>query len=109
MLARSEFRKSNASSASCGLSIHDLSRTQLDTRTGPPRLNMPLELALFGAKFLGQTEQREKFCLVFDERPDYYRTYLSDVAGQDINRHGNDPNNATCRVRDWLASMVKEH
>lgn len=94
----------------CALGIHDLSRTQLDARTGLPRFNMPLELGIFlGAKFLGQNEQREKGCLVFDEHPYHYRMYLSDVAGQDINWHGNNPKNVICRVRDWLAAMVREH
>src|SRR2546422_10056313 len=37
----------------CRLSVHDLSRKQLDSRTGLPRFNMPLEPGIFlGAKFL---------------------------------------------------------
>jgi hypothetical protein len=94
----------------CALGVHDLSRTQLDARTQLPRFNMPLEMGIFlGAKFLGEGEQRQKACLVFDEQPFRYQTYLSDVAGQDIDWHGNDPRNVIHRVRDWLASLGEDH
>ena len=32
-----------------------------------------------------------------------YQKYLSDIAGQDIRQHGNDPAKAVGAVRDWLA------
>jgi len=93
----------------CGLGVHDLSRTQLDPGTQLPRFNMPLELGIFlGAKFLGDGEQRKKASLVFDERPNRYQMYLSDVAGQDIESHGNDPKTLLCRTRDWLASVAAD-
>jgi len=94
----------------CGLGIHDLSRTQLDDRTELPRFNMPLELGIFlGAKFLGTEQQLHKQCLIFDEQPLRYRMYLSDVAGQDIEWHDNDPKMLMRRIRDWLASVTTEH
>jgi hypothetical protein len=82
----------------CGLGVHDLSRTQLDSRTQLPRFNMPLELGIFlGAKFLGDGTQQQKACLVFDEQPYRYQMYLSDVAGQDISWHRNNPKDLICR------------
>ncbi|MDP8982032.1 MAG: hypothetical protein M3O35_15730 [Acidobacteriota bacterium] len=93
----------------CGLGVHDLSRTQLDTHTHLPRFNMPLELGIFlGAKFIGEGDQRQKACLVFDEKPYRYKMYLSDVAGQDIEWHGNNPRTVVCRLRDWLASVAPD-
>jgi hypothetical protein len=90
----------------CRLSVHDLSRTQLDVGTDLPRFNMPLEFGIFlGAKFLGNPQQRRKACLVFDERPYRYQMYLSDVAGQDISWHANDQKTLVFRIRDWLASL----
>ncbi len=77
---------------SCKYGIHDLSRVQLDENSKLPRFNMPLELGIFmGAKFLGSPKQKQKMCLVFDEIPYRYQKYLSDIAGQDISSHQNDP------------------
>jgi hypothetical protein len=40
----------------CPLGIHDISRTELDVKSGLPRFNMPLELGLFlGAKRFGDS------------------------------------------------------
>jgi hypothetical protein len=94
----------------CGLGIHDLSRNQPDPDTKLPRFNMPLELGIFlGAKFLGHGEQLKKLCLIFDEHPYVYQKYLSDVAGQDINWHRNDPKIAVFSVRNWLGSLTQGH
>jgi len=35
--------------AACGLSIHDISRVELDRHSGLPRFNMPLELGPISA------------------------------------------------------------
>jgi hypothetical protein len=94
----------------CQHGIHDISRTGLDSKTNLPRFNMPLELGIFlGAKFIGSETQREKTCLVFDEHPNRYQMYLSDVAGQDISWHFNDPKQIVRRIRDWLADMSDTH
>lgn len=96
--------------AACRLGIHDLSRTGLDPVSQLPRFNMPLELGIFlGAKFLGEGVQKSKACLVFDEQPYRYQVYLSDVAGQDLDWHKNDPRQLLTRVRDWLASLSDKH
>lgn len=41
--------------------IHDISKTELDSDSGLPRFNMPLELGIFlGAKRYGREDQRKK-------------------------------------------------
>lgn len=93
----------------CGLSIHDISRTQLDTKSKLPRFNMPFELGLFlGAAKLGHKRQKkEKGALILDVKPYRYQAFLSDIAGQDIRAHGNDPSQAIGAVRNWLNTHSK--
>lgn len=89
--------------ASSKYGVHDISRTGL---TGPdrlPRFNMPLELGLFmGAKHFGGSPHHLKRGLVLDRDPYRYQKFCSDIAGQDIRAHGNDPSRAIRAVRDWL-------
>jgi hypothetical protein len=67
---------------------------------------MPFELGLFlGARRFGGTKsQRDKQCLVLEAERYRYQKYLSDIAGQDIRQHDNDPAKAVGAVRDWLAA-----
>lgn len=87
----------------CKFSIHDVSRTELDPNTGLPRFNMPLELGMFlGARRFGGKQHREKSCLIMDTERFRYQTYISDISGQDIKAHQNDPRRAVGLVRGWL-------
>ncbi|HSK78226.1 MAG TPA: hypothetical protein VLQ45_17365, partial [Thermoanaerobaculia bacterium] len=96
--------------AQCQYGVHDISRTGLEKKTKFPRFNMPLELGIFlGAKFIGDENQRRKSCLVFDEHPNRYQMYLSDISGQDICWHSNDPKEAVSHIRNWLASIADTH
>lgn len=88
--------------ASCRFSIHDLSRTELDRVSTLPRFNMPLELGIDIGCRAYAADQSGKSFLIFDRDRHRFRTYVSDIAGQDIADHGNDPNTAIARVRDWL-------
>jgi hypothetical protein len=83
--------------------IHDISRVGLDHKTRLPRFNMPLELGLWlGAKKYGNKNDRAKRALVLD-RIDYrYKIFCSDIGGQDIRSHQNDPAIVIQRVRNWL-------
>jgi hypothetical protein len=91
--------------AECRHSIHDLSRTGLDDRTGLPRMNMPFELGLFlGAKRYGTGPQRKKTCIILDRDERRFRDYLSDIAGQDVRAHNDDPANLIREVRNALAT-----
>lgn len=59
----------------CRLSIHDISRIEVDGDPPLPRFNMPLELGIFmGAKAFGSREQKKKAGVVLDtERYRYQR------------------------------------
>ena len=83
--------------------IHDISRTEPIGSSGLPRFNMPLELGIFlGAKKYGDSEQKRKNCLILDIDRYNYQKFISDIAGQDINAHKNDPRTLVRKVRDWL-------
>ena len=85
--------------------IHDISRAGTDRHTGLARFNMPLELGFFlGAKRYGSAKDRQKRCLILDRDRYRYRSFCSDISGQDIRSHGNDPRQAIRAVRDWLSS-----
>ena len=87
----------------CRLGVHDISRTDLDAVNGLPRFNMPLELGVFlGAAHFGNSAQRRKQTLVLDVEKFRYQKFISDIAGQDIKAHGNDPERLIGVVRDWL-------
>jgi len=89
--------------SNCRLGIHDLSRVRLDRSTKLPRFNMPLELGAFlGAKYFGSQEQRRKTCLILDSEKYRYQKFISDIAGQDIQAHENDPRKIIGIVRNWL-------
>lgn len=92
----------------CKFSIHDISRTELDPETNLPRFNMPLELGMFlGAKRFGGKRQTEKCCMVMDREQYRFQQYISDIAGQDIKAHNDDPERAVGVVRNWLNAASK--
>ncbi len=83
----------------CRWGIHDLSRTDLNPNN-LPRFNMPLELGLFlGARWFGTGPHDRKSCLVLDSDKYRYQEFISDLAGQDIAAHGNQPAGAVQAVR----------
>jgi hypothetical protein len=95
--------------ASSRYSVPDLSRTSLDDATGLPRFNMALELGIdLGCKQYSP-EHSDKSVLVFDAEQYRYQKYVSDLAGQDIARHENEPEHAVGHVRDWLRTESRLH
>jgi hypothetical protein len=91
------------------LAINDLCRVDLDSATNLPRFNMPLELGIFlGARHYGQGRQKEKRCLILDRDRYRYRAFISDIAGQDIREHGEEPMKTVQIVRDWLRSQAQD-
>jgi hypothetical protein len=87
----------------CDWGIHDLSRIEIDA-TGMPRFNMPMELGLhLGARLLGEGRHRRKRALILEAERHRYDAALSDISGQDIEVHGNDPAQAIRCVRNWLS------
>jgi hypothetical protein len=86
----------------CDWCIHDLSRVEVTG--GLPRFNMSMELGLhLGASLFGRDRQRRKRALILDAVPHRYDQSLSDISGQDIEIHGNDPNEVIRCVRNWLS------
>jgi hypothetical protein len=91
----------------CRYGVHDISRVQLDAASGLPRFNMPLELGLFlGAQEYGSGAQRHKRSLVLDTEPYRYQKFCSDIAGQDIRAHGDQPARAIAAVRAMLSTAL---
>ena len=86
--------------AECKYGIHDISRTEISRKAKLPRFNMPFECGLFwgSSKYGG----KDKRILVLDSEEYRYRASLSDIAGQDIQVHNNDPRTAIDKVRSWL-------
>lgn len=83
-------------------SIHDLSRVELDEVSLLPRFNMPLELGLdLGCKRFSPA-RKAKSLLIFDSQSYRFQKYISDLGGQDVANHGNDPTLAIASIRNWL-------
>ncbi len=88
--------------------IHDLSRTGIDTNTGLPRFNMPLELGIsLGAKLLGTKKHRDHYLLVMQEIPYAHQKAVSDIAGTDPKSHNGAPKTAIRLVRDFLSTNIE--
>ena len=91
----------------CDWGIHDLSRIEVDA-AGVPRFNMPMELGIhLGARLLGTARHKRKRALILEAKPHRYDAALSDISGQDIEVHANDPAEAVRRVRNWLSEHRK--
>lgn len=87
----------------CRYGVHDISRTERDRENRLPRFNMPLELGIFlGSKYFGGGRHLRKACLIMDSEPYRYQKFISDIAGQDVYSHRDDPKSAVLLVRDWL-------
>jgi len=90
----------------CHYSTHDISRTELDRQNKLPRFNMPFELGLYpGAQRFGAGEHARKTCLILDKEKYRYQKFISDISGQDIESHSNDPAKAIAAVRKWLTPL----
>lgn len=97
------FQKIVALITQCGLSIHDISRVELDAKSKLPRFNMPLELgADLGLRLAGAAKQKRRKTLVLDVEKHRYDKTLSDISGMDVEDHANDVNRIIKCVRDWL-------
>jgi hypothetical protein len=83
--------------------IHDISRVEVDQDNPIPRFNMPLELGIhLGARLLGDTPHRRKRALILEAEAHRYDRTLSDISGQDVAHHANDPARAIAAVRDFF-------
>ena len=71
--------------ASCGASVHDLSRVSLSRSPRVPRFNMPFELGMTYA--LARLSDRGHSLFVLEERSYRLQTSLSDLNGHDPHIH----------------------
>ena len=63
---------------------------------------MPFELGIdVGCKTYSGAHKDKSF-LIFESEKYRFQKYISDIAGQDIQQHSDDPKVAVKRVRDWL-------
>lgn len=89
----------------CDLSIHDVSRVELDASSGLSRFNMPLELgADLALRLKGPARHRKRRILVLDAVAHRYDKTLSDISGMEVEAHNNDAKQIIKAVRDWLSS-----
>lgn len=88
-------------------SIHDLSRME-PLKTGElPRFNMPFECGIdFGIKLSNLEKFRNKKFLILDKEPYRYQKVISDISGNDIKSHKNDPELLIKSIRDWFKPIL---
>ena len=86
--------------ASCGASIHDLSRITLSGPHEVPRFNMPFELGM--AYALAQKASHDFFIL--EEKPFRLQASLSDLNGYDPHIHDCTPSGALRCILDCFGS-----
>jgi hypothetical protein len=85
-------------------SIHDLSRSKPLKKNELPRFNMPYELGLdIGCGEYGGKKFAGKRALILETEKYHYQKVLSDIAGQDIENHNDDPNTLVQKVRNWIS------
>lgn len=84
-------------------SIHDLSRMDSIKKNDLPRFNMPFECGIdFGIKLSNPQLFRDKKFLILEKEQYRYQKVISDISGNDIKSHKNDPEQIIKVVRDWF-------
>lgn len=87
-------------------SIHDLSRSKPLKKNELPRFNMPYELGLdIGCATFGLKKYANKKILVLETERYYYQKIISDLAGQDIENHQDDPETLIRKLRNWFSTV----
>jgi len=83
-------------------SIHDLSRMDIIKVGDLPRFNMPFECGIdFGIRLSNPKKETKKF-LILEKEQLRYQKVISDISGNDIKAHKNDPEQVVKVVRDWF-------
>ena len=89
--------------------IHDLSRVTLSKTGQLPRFNMPLELGIFiGSAYFGTKTHKEKRYIIIESEQFRFKQFISDLSGQDIQSHEDDPLKAIKCIRNWLSSKTAD-
>jgi len=90
-------------------SIHDLSRMEPLENGKLPRFNMPFECGIdFGIRLSNPEVYRDKKFLILEKERYRYQRVISDISGNDIKAHGNDPEQIIKVVRDWFKPINKD-
>jgi hypothetical protein len=88
-------------------SIHDISRMDALKKGEYPRFNMPFELGLdLGCRDFGSGSLKEKICLIMEREKFRYRKVISDLSGNDIKSHNNEPEQLIREVRKWIQANI---
>ncbi len=91
-------------------SIHDLSRMELTGSSDLSRFNMPFELGIdIGCRYFGGKLHTTKCLLVLDKERYRYQKAISDLSGNDIGAHFNNPEQALREIRNWIRKVKKSH
>lgn len=84
-------------------SIHDISRCEPLNAGDLPRFNMPYEMGVdIGCTTYGNDEQKTKLCLILEKIKNRYDVVISDISGQDIKEHGDNPKKLIEKVLEWF-------
>jgi hypothetical protein len=88
-------------------SIHDLSRMEVLKKREYPRFNMPFECGIdFGLRMSNEEDYSQKKFLILEKEQYRYQKVLSDISGNDIKSHKNDPETLIKGVRDWFRIAI---
>ena len=91
----------------CKYSIHDISRCEALKKNKLPRFNMPFELGIdIGCQTFSLKTKRN---LILEKEPYRYQKVLSDISGQDIKNHNNDPEELVLNLRNWFSLVLKKN
>jgi len=91
-------------------SIHDISRSEALKENDLPRFNMPFEMGLdLGCQSFGKKKLNFKKSLVLEKTRYHYQKIISDIAGQDIENHNDNPEELVRKVRNWFAAVLNNH
>jgi hypothetical protein len=83
-------------------SIHDLSRMEPLKQKDYPRFNMPFECGIdFGLRMSSNEYASKKF-LILEKEQHRYQKVISDISGNDIKAHKNEPEQIVKVIRDWF-------
>jgi hypothetical protein len=91
-------------------SIHDISRCEPLNEGDLPRFNMPYEMGLdIGCMRFGDENMKTKLCLIIEKEKNRYDKVISDISGQDIKEHGDDPRKLIAKVLEWFDHILQDH
>lgn len=88
-------------------SIHDISRMDSLKKGDLPRFNMPFELGLdLGCRDFGSGALKKKTCLILEREKYRYHKVISDLSGNDIKSHNNEPEQLIRQLRNWIQANI---